>query len=117
MWTKSSMLKTTLKIHNNLDISKYGKMKAYLKSQSRTYKSKKAMVLEKEHIEEFLLNVLNSEHLMTKTALLMRIFGACRCQEQTNMKINDVEDKGSYLCVAIPDTKTNKPEHGRRRIH
>jgi hypothetical protein len=33
------------------------------------------------------------------------------------MKINDVEDKGSYLCVAIPDTKTIKPEHGRRRIH
>jgi hypothetical protein len=66
MWTKYSMLKTTLKVHNNLDISKYGKLKAYLKSQSRTYKSKKAKVLEKEHIEEFLLNALNSEHLMTK---------------------------------------------------
>jgi hypothetical protein len=60
------MLKTTLKVHNNLDISKYGKIKAYLKSQSRTYKSKKAKVLEKEHIEEFLLNASNSEHLMTK---------------------------------------------------
>jgi hypothetical protein len=47
----------------------------------------------------------------------MGIFGACRCQELTNMKINDDEDKGSYLCVAIPDTKTNKPEHGGRRIH
>jgi hypothetical protein len=33
------------------------------------------------------------------------------------MKINDVEDKGSYLRVAIPDTKTNKLEHGGRRIH
>jgi hypothetical protein len=33
------------------------------------------------------------------------------------MKINDDEDKGSYLCVAIPDTKTNKTEHGGRRIH
>jgi hypothetical protein len=60
------MLKTTLKVHNNLDISKYGKLKAYLKSQSRTYKSKKAKMLEKEHIEEFLLNASNSEHLMTK---------------------------------------------------
>jgi hypothetical protein len=36
------MLKTTLKVHNNLDISKYGKLKAYLKSQSTyEYKSKK----------------------------------------------------------------------------
>jgi hypothetical protein len=42
------------------------KIKAYLKRQSRTYKSKKAKVLEKEHIEEFLLNASNSEHLMTK---------------------------------------------------
>jgi hypothetical protein len=44
-----------------------------------------------------------------KIPLLMGIFGACQCQELTNMKINDVEDKGSYLCVAIPDSKTNKP--------
>jgi hypothetical protein len=31
-------------------------------------------------------------------------------------RANQHEDKGSYLCVAIPDTKTNKPEHGGRRI-
>jgi hypothetical protein len=34
------------------------------------------------------------------------VSGACRCCELTNLKISDVEDRGAYLIVSIPDTKT-----------
>jgi hypothetical protein len=36
----------------------------------------------------------------------MGVSGACRCCELTNLKISDVEDRGAYLIVSIPDTKT-----------
>lgn len=37
----------------------------------------------------------------------MGVAGACRCCELTNLKIDDVQNTGSYLLVSIPDTKTN----------
>ncbi len=39
----------------------------------------------------------------------MGISGACRCCEITNLTVDDITDKGSYLMVKIPDTKTNTP--------
>lgn len=36
----------------------------------------------------------------------MGVSGACRCCELTNLKINDVEDRGAHLLVSIPDTNT-----------
>lgn len=66
MWTKYSMLKTTLKVHENIDISKYAKLTSYLKSESRTYKPKKSKVLEREHIEEFFDKAPNDKYLMMK---------------------------------------------------
>lgn len=36
----------------------------------------------------------------------MGIAGACRCNEVTYLKVDDVQDKGAYLYVTIPDTKT-----------
>lgn len=65
LWTKYSMLKSTLKVHNNLDISKYSKLTAFLKSKARRYVPKKAKVLEREHIEVFLKEA-GDEYLMTK---------------------------------------------------
>lgn len=42
-----------------------------------------------------------------QVALIMGISGACRCDEITKLKVDDIEDKGGYLYVSIPDTKTN----------
>ena len=36
----------------------------------------------------------------------MRVSGACRSCEVTNLKISDVEDRGAYLLISIPDSKT-----------
>ncbi|KAJ8918238.1 hypothetical protein NQ315_014108 [Exocentrus adspersus] len=108
MWTKYSMLKSMLKVHKGIDISKYGKLTSYLKVGSRKYKTKKAKILlERNQIEEFLKKAPDVEYLQVKVALILGVAGACRCNELTFLDISDVQDKGSYLYVLIPDTKTN----------
>ncbi|KAJ8912812.1 hypothetical protein NQ315_014395 [Exocentrus adspersus] len=103
---KYSMLKATIKVFKNTDIGKYSKLTAYLKSESRGYKPKKAAILERAYIEEFLTRACGKEYLMIKVALIMGISDACRCCELTNLKSTDVKDAVSYLLVSIPDTKT-----------
>ncbi|KAJ8917055.1 hypothetical protein NQ315_012974, partial [Exocentrus adspersus] len=102
-----SMLKSMLKLHKGIDISKYGKLTSYLKVGSRKYKTKKAKILERNQIEEFLKKAPDVEYLQVKVALILGVAGACRCNELTFLDISDVQDKGSYLYVLIPDTKTN----------
>ncbi|KAJ3615881.1 hypothetical protein MTP99_005967 [Tenebrio molitor] len=99
MWSKYSMLKAAIKVYKNIDIGKYSKLMAYLKNQSRGYRPKKAEVLERTHVEEFLTRACDKEYLMIKVALIMGVSGACRCCELTNLKISDVEDRGAYLIV------------------
>ncbi|KAJ8918283.1 hypothetical protein NQ315_014153 [Exocentrus adspersus] len=74
---------------------------------SRKYKTKKAKILERNQIEEFLKKAPDVEYLQVKVPLILRVAGACRCNELTFLDISDVQDKGSYLYVLIPDTKTN----------
>ncbi|KAJ8910575.1 hypothetical protein NQ315_011244 [Exocentrus adspersus] len=105
LWSKYSMLKATIKVYKNTDIGNYSKLTAYLKSESRGHKPKKAAILERAHNEEFLTRTCDKEYLMIKVALIMGISGACRCCELTNLKSTDVKDAGSYLLVSIPDTK------------
>ncbi|KAJ8910396.1 hypothetical protein NQ315_010457 [Exocentrus adspersus] len=108
MWTKYSMLKSMLKVHKGIDISKYGKLTSYLKvGKSRKYKTKKAKILERNQIEEFLKKAPDVEYLQGKVALILGVAGACLCNELTFLDISDVQNKGSYLYVLIPDTKTN----------
>ncbi|KAJ8912458.1 hypothetical protein NQ315_002824, partial [Exocentrus adspersus] len=116
MWTKYSMLKSMLKVHKGIDISKYGKLTSYLKVGSRKYKTKKAKILERNQIEEFLKNSPDVEYLQVKVVLILGVAGACQCNELTFLDISDVQDKGCtypfiiimhHLYVLIPDTKTN----------
>lgn len=66
MWTKYSMLKAMLKVHKCIDISKYGRLTSYLKAESRGYKPKKAKILERNQIEEFLKKASDEEYLQVK---------------------------------------------------
>ncbi|KAJ3662264.1 hypothetical protein Zmor_006620 [Zophobas morio] len=54
MWTKYSMLRAALKLHENADISQYGRLIAFLKKESKNHKPKKAQVLEREDIQHLL---------------------------------------------------------------
>lgn len=136
LWATYSMLKTTLNINNNININKYDRLIPFLKRQSQGYTQKKSKVLTSEQIQKFLNEADDQKYLLIKVmyqiqtnfyinkkfytmctyilnylqvAMIFGICGACRREELTNIKLNDIEDKEIIFLVKIPTTKTYKP--------
>lgn len=70
LWSIYSMLRTTLNIRDNVDISKFSKLGAYLKQQNIGYKAKKSSVFTEQDIDKF-LNVGVLEFLPQKVKLVI----------------------------------------------
>lgn len=68
LWSIYSMLKSTLKYKNNIDISAFHKLIAFIKQKNKGYKAKKSNIFEKEHFINFLLNAPDSQFLMIKVS-------------------------------------------------
>lgn len=66
LWPKYSMLKATLNVKRNIDISRYHKLVMFIKGQKVGYIPKKSKVLEKDHVKEFIANAPDSIFLMSK---------------------------------------------------
>lgn len=66
LWSRYSMLKATLNISNNVDISKYSKLKPFLKRQTVGYKPKKSQIFTKEQIFNFLSTAPDEVYLLMK---------------------------------------------------
>lgn len=66
LWSNYSMLKSTLLINKNVDISKYPKVVSFLKRQSVGYKAKKSKVLTKEEVDKFMEEADNNNYLLIK---------------------------------------------------
>ncbi|XP_050315414.1 uncharacterized protein LOC126749762 [Anthonomus grandis grandis] len=107
LWANYSMLKATLTIRHDVDISKYSKIRAFLKRQAHAYKPKKSKILTKEEINKFIKEAPDKEYLMIKVAVIFGISGACRMDELVKMTVQDIQDLLSKLLVTIPDSKTN----------
>jgi hypothetical protein len=60
------MLRSTLLVRNEIDISKYQKLQAFLKRQGDNYKPKKSKVLSKDEIDKFITEALDDTYLMIK---------------------------------------------------
>ncbi|KAJ8978130.1 hypothetical protein NQ317_014185 [Molorchus minor] len=103
-WAQYSMLKSCMIVYNNIDISKYAKLMAFLKCDG--YKAKKSKILTTDQIAFFLSQANDDEYLMIKIALIFGISGACRGDELTNLRVDDIEDVVSSLIITIPNTKT-----------
>lgn len=106
LWSKFSMLKSTLAVKKNIQIGNYPKVKAFLKRKSAGYKPKKASVFTREEVNKFLVDAADEKFLLMKVVMIMGLSGACRRDELSKMTIHDVEDKDSYIIVKIPDSKT-----------
>ncbi|KAL4719082.1 hypothetical protein ACJJTC_002118 [Scirpophaga incertulas] len=81
MWAKYSMLKSTLNIYNNIDITKYSKVIAFLKRNSEGHKGKKSFTFTSGQLKMFLEDSPDILYLFEKVALIFGIMGACRRQE------------------------------------
>lgn len=108
LWSVYSMLKTTLKIKNDLDISGFHKLTAFLKEKSVGYKPKKSKTLSQDNVRKFLLEAPDREFLMMKVILIFGITGACRRDELVKMTTDDFKEEGSVLIVTVPNSETNK---------
>jgi hypothetical protein len=60
------MLKSSLKVNENLSIEKFGSVTAYLKQINVGHHAKKSKVLSREHIEKFLLEAADETYLFVK---------------------------------------------------
>lgn len=60
------MLKSTLAVKENIDISKYAKLHAFLKKQNVGYKAKKSKIFSRDEINTFLRDAPNDSYLMSK---------------------------------------------------
>lgn len=70
LWSRYSMLRAVLNIKQNIDISQYSKLRAFLKRQNAGYKPKKSNVLSEENISTF-LNKAPEEYLVQKVIFLL----------------------------------------------
>ncbi|KAJ8983861.1 hypothetical protein NQ317_007951, partial [Molorchus minor] len=98
LWAQYSMVKSCLIIYDNIDISKFPKLIAFLKRTGDGYQAKKSKILTKSEIDRFLSSWINSGDCR-----------ACPTDVLVNLTVNDIEDVGFSLIVKIPNTKKKIP--------
>ncbi|KAJ8970812.1 hypothetical protein NQ317_019692, partial [Molorchus minor] len=92
LWAQYSTVKSCLIIYDNIDISKFPKLIAFLKRTGDGYQAKKSKILTKSEIDRFLSSADDKEFLMIKVGLILGIAGACRTDELVNLTVDDIED-------------------------
>lgn len=105
LWCEYSMLKSTLFIKENIDISKYPKLRAFLKRKNDGYRPKKSNVFDREDVNKFMLEAPDEIYLLMKVVMVMGVAGACRCNELSEMKMDNVKITQDVILVTIPDSK------------
>ncbi|KAF7990527.1 hypothetical protein HCN44_000332 [Aphidius gifuensis] len=107
LWSRWFMLKSTLSAYDNINVSAFKKLKAYLKKLNKGYKPKKSKILYSEDLAKFCIEADDKIHLANKVILIVGVFGACRRGELHNITFDEVEDSGKGLFISIPETKTD----------
>lgn len=105
LWSQYSMLKLTISVNKNIDISQFKKLIAFIKRKNDGYEAKKSKIFTKEEIIKFLLDAPNHSYLSMKVIAVMGIAGACRTDEIYKMKLNDIEIKDDVAIVKILQSK------------
>ncbi|XP_051173727.1 putative uncharacterized protein DDB_G0282133 [Leptopilina boulardi] len=101
LWARYSMLKSTLKINNNIDIRSYTQLNALLRKESKGYKSEKPKILSSKEILEFLNNAPDHNYLATKVAIIFAICGSLKKGELCEIRTSNIKDFGSHLIVKV----------------
>lgn len=66
LWSKWSMLRSTINLYKNVNIEPYVLLKALLKQKSKNYEPKQAKVFRPEEIQDFLEKAEDKIHLVNK---------------------------------------------------
>lgn len=106
LWVRYSMLKSTLNLNHNIDISSYSRLVSLLKRKCEGYTGKKSRILSSDEIKKFIREAPDQHHLLTKVILIFGIMGGCRRKELHDLKVDHVKDVDSLLLVHITNSKT-----------
>ncbi|XP_037048476.1 uncharacterized protein LOC119082925 [Bradysia coprophila] len=106
LWAFHSMLKSTLRAYDNVDIGKFCQVTAFLKTKSSGYKVVKAKVFAESYILKFIDEAEDLTWLDVKVVLIFGICGACRTDELTRITRDDAERHGDLFLVKLQTTKT-----------
>ena len=71
VWSRYSMLKSTLLTHENINIEPWDKVNAFMKKQAKGYCPKKAMVFTASDVCNFCMRAPDHTHLVEKASLGM----------------------------------------------
>ena len=71
LWSRYSMLKTTLRVYDDIDISVYRNLSAYLKKENEGYKPKKSKTFTTNDITKFCREAPDVEYLATKVRIIL----------------------------------------------
>lgn len=106
MWSHYSMLRTTISINNNVDISKFTNLIAFLKRNADGYRPRKSKTFSKEDFSRFLIEADDHIYLGLKVIFIVGMAGGCRKNELLCMRTEDVSDCDSFIKISVPNTKT-----------
>ncbi|XP_031348032.1 uncharacterized protein LOC116174282 [Photinus pyralis] len=109
LWCMYSKLKCMLRIKNDIDISQFSKLSAFLKKCSVGYSAEKSLVFSKNQLINFLTSACDEQYLLMKVVAIFGLFGACRRIEFYNLCVSDVQEEGAVFVVNLKDTKTHQP--------
>lgn len=101
------MIKSSLKVKQNVDVSKFFKTIAFLKKQSVGFQPKKANVFTSDQVAKFMIKASDNEWLLAKVILTFGIFGASRRDDLLGISTNDVKDCSTFFTVFLRDGKTH----------
>lgn len=107
MWAYYSMLNSTLKSKDNINISTWTKLTDYLKKNSAGYKPVKAAVFTEEQIKKFLVDAPDEHWLDIKVVCIFGIHGAHGANKLVRILIENVKHYDDMLLVTVPKTDSS----------
>ncbi|CAG5109257.1 Protein of unknown function [Cotesia congregata] len=108
LWSIWSMLKKTLNVKDNVDISKFHNFKCLIKNNSKGNKPKKSYVFTWNEIMNFMNNAPDLVYLVV--ILVFGICGGLRCDEITELKVQGVEDLNNSIIHAATPSDQFSPQ-------
>ena len=105
LWSKYSMVRSTLINKDDIDISKFLSLRQFLERQSAGYIKKKSKVFSEEEISKFISFASDCQYLAHKMVTVLGILGACRREEMYKLQITDFEESTTNVVVKIMQTK------------
>ncbi|KAG4068834.1 hypothetical protein HA402_004982 [Bradysia odoriphaga] len=102
-----SMLKSALRINDNIDISTYSTLINFLKGKNAGYKPVKATVFTEEEIDKFINEAPDEQWLDVKVVCIFGINGVHSSSKLVNVIIDHIKVYEDLILVTIPKSETS----------